>query len=75
VFRTVKKYFINGDGSIPNDRINSFDVTTEESGNYCFILLVDSVADDGVNNEVQIKIIAESVGLRNPHNPEVLIVD
>ena len=75
VFRKVKKFFFDENGNIPNDRINSFDVSNGENGNYCFILFVDSVADDGTNCEVQLKIVAEFIGLRNPHNPEALIVD
>ncbi len=75
VFRHVKNFLFDESGNIPNDRINSFDVSNEESGNYCFTLFVDSVADDGTNSEVQLKIVAESIGLRNPINPEILIVD
>ena len=75
VFGKLKKLFFEDTGYIPNDRINFFEVSELENGNYCFTLSVDSVADDGSNHEVTIKIIAESIGLRNPMNPEVLIID
>jgi len=75
VFKKVKKIFFDENGNIPNDQINSFDVIKQDDGDYCFTLSIDSVADDGSNNETVIKIIAKSIGIKDPMNPEVLIID
>ncbi len=75
VFGKVKNVFFDENGNIPNDQINSFDVIEQENGSYCFTLSIDSVSDDGSNQETIIKIIAGSIGIRDPLNSEVLIVD
>lgn len=75
VFGKVKKVFFDENGNIPNDRINCFNVSSEDDGNYCFTFFADSVADDGANSEVKLMIVAETIGLRDPLNPEVLITD
>ena len=75
VFGNVKNIFFDEHGNIPNDQINYFDVDEQEDGSFCFKLSIDSVSDDGSNTEVIIKIIADSLSIRDPLNPEVLIVD
>ncbi len=75
VFTGAKKIFLDQNGYLPNDLINSLEAIDQEDGTYCFVLSVCSVMDDPQGHEAVIKIIAETVALRDPLKPNVLVVD
>lgn len=75
VFGGVKKFFFDKDGNLPNDYINSLDVSTESDGSYRFRFSIDSVKEDGENNEVVLEIVAETLAIRDPKKPDTPIVD
>ena len=74
VFMNIKKLLFDNNGFIPNDYINGLSVDESDDG-YWFTLSIDSVKEDGSGREVIIKILAESMALRDPSNPDILIVD
>ncbi len=75
VFTNVKKIFLDQNGYLPNDLINSLEAIDQKDGTYCFLLSVCSVMDEPQGQEAVIKIIAEGIALRDPLKPDVLVID
>ena len=62
VFRRVKHFSMTPEGLLPNDLINSVSVEKDnQEGFWIFRLGIDSADERGQSEEVQVKIVAESV--------------
>ena len=75
VFTKARKILFDPCGLLPNDYINSLEVIEQDDGACCFVFSICSVSTDAQSHEMIIKIIAESIGIRDPMNPNTLIVD
>ncbi|WP_156162589.1 MULTISPECIES: DUF6258 family protein [Burkholderia] len=62
VFKNVKYFSMAPEGLLPNDLINSVSVEKDDQeGFWVFVLSIDSADERGQSEEVQIRIVAESV--------------
>jgi len=74
VFQDAKKISFEPSGYLPNDLINEIKAEIYES-DYLITVWVDSVDENSVHTEVKIQIVANSIYLENPLNPNVRIVE
>ncbi|WP_109481959.1 DUF6258 family protein [Paraburkholderia sp. C35] len=64
VFAKVKYFSMKPEGLLPNDLINSVSVEVDDQeGFWIFKLGIDSADENGCSEEVQVRIVAESVSI------------
>lgn len=74
VFKEVESILFNGNGKLPNDRINYLNAVQQIDGLFSFTLSIDSIDKNGVNEEIILKLIAKEICIQDPSKPDKLIV-
>lgn len=75
VFANVNQLFLDKSGLMPNDEIYNIKAIETTNGLYEFTIEASNVNKDVETTDLIIQIIAESVYLLDPLNPDVKIVN